>query len=226
MRHISVIASCLFAGSAFAAACSGFSSSSETNDPSDAGDDGGVSNDTGSTVDADSATDTGVIAPGLDDAGCPTEMEQADAANRVFVTDELSSGDLGGVVGANDKCQSIGSLKYGGNWHAWVSTSACPVWRRFRTRERFLVQNGSVGSMGPDSPPSSPLAATNLRAWTGTKKGGVASGLDCAGWTSGDASLSGTQGNAASTKANSDDNWTNVETVSCGDAGRLYCFEL
>lgn len=76
----------------------------------------------------------------------PTLMPTTSDSKRVFLTSVQYSGDLGGLAGADAKCQSraeAGGL--GGNWKAWISDSQTPASSRVtRTSGQYLLINGSI----------------------------------------------------------------------------------
>ncbi len=156
-------------------------------------------------------------------------------ATRVFLTNQVFSGALGGALGADAVCQEAAdSASLGGAWMAWVSDSNVSVADRFaHSKSPYKLLTGTIIAANWDS-----LTSTNLQApinvdeemnldgsvsigvWTGTDASGQADSNDCNDWT--DANLaSGLIGNGAS----SGTNWSASELRQCGGSNQLYCFE-
>jgi hypothetical protein len=167
------------------------------------------------------------------DDGCETP------GRRAFVTEQaMTVPQIGGVTGADDRCQMIAStLKLGGQWRAWLSdeANASSVAQRFNTQPvapymllDFTPIADSFTQLTTDFGLDHPIDLTeNLNTvmgaaavWTGTTPAGAASGADCNGWNEVDGEV--TIGNAAVTT----EEWTQQETNgSCGETAQLYCFE-
>ncbi len=212
-----------------------------TNVPPDAQvKDGGLdAGDSGGGVDA--SKDTGLDAPKTDtgaDAG--PGCNGAIACDRVvFVTAAQYQGNLGGIVGADQKCQTaadastVARIK-GRTFNAWVSTLASSVSARFphATAPYRDASGALVASNWTDLTDGSLVTgirltelgvdSTNANTWTGTESNGANStGTTCLDWTTLDASSKGTRGNIGG----NGNGWSGSTTDDCVVTHPLYCFE-
>jgi hypothetical protein len=154
---------------------------------------------------------------------------------RVFVTSQTFTGNLGGVSGADNICQSLAdNAKLGGRWGVWLSTSSINAKERIVDEAYFLVNSTSrVSEDKSDLTDGSLISAISLSetqasidglVWTGTLENGTGSGINCSNWTSSSSAISGQVGN--SNESNS--SWTSSEVNtanSCNNSYHLYCFE-
>ena len=157
---------------------------------------------------------------------------------RAFVTDGRWLGDLGGVAGADSKCQAEAEdASLGGSWLAWIAdATTSPVERFARAAAGYVRLDGQVLSTSWSDTVDGNLAAplsytptgvtlTGSSAWTGVFADGARGpgGGDCAGWTS---SESGGVGGAAGLVDESDGLWTIWANQPCHLVpSSLYCFE-
>ncbi len=158
-------------------------------------------------------------------------------AKLVFVTQGTWTGNLGGVAGADAKCQAEATAaSVPGTFRAWISTaSTSPAQRFSQTAGPYLLADGTLLATSwadlTDGtllvPPRVPVAGAALpsfvRVWTGTQFNGTAltaTADHCSGWTS--TSGTGRQGYAHVASA-----WSDVfPSQSCGQTDvRLYCFQ-
>ncbi len=160
---------------------------------------------------------------------------------RVFVTSTVYGGALGGLIGADIKCQErANAANLGGTWKAWLSdfhTSASE--HITHTTGKYKLLDGTIIANGwADLTDGTLLQAINktesgstpkTNVWTGTRPDGLGSiNLPtCDGWSVSNTSATGSVGSAFST----DGKWTAWGTRSCavsftGQGGQhLYCFE-
>ena len=163
----------------------------------------------------------------------------------MFVTSQTYSGDLGGVSGADAKCQehacSAGLI---GNFKAWISDASSNPANDFNRQggccldqEEFLLTGSPATRIAINFPaliagnPLNPInkdengvAITSgiLNVWTNTNGDGTRrSSTDCQGWTSSSSAFAGTTGNAS----RNDTTWTFFSNKSCAGSARLYCFQ-
>jgi hypothetical protein len=136
--------------------------------------------------------------------GCGTGTCQP--AKLVFVTSTTYNGNLGGVAGADAKCQARATAAgLSGTWRAWISIfnpNASPATSTTFTRFTgpYMLRNQTVVADSwtdlTDGTLDAPILVTELNtsaveqiAWTGTNPNGTASvnfqGLqqNCSGWT-------------------------------------------
>lgn len=195
--------------------------------------DGALPGDAGAQPDAaDAAVDAcGVCASGAcTDGGC-------DPA--VFLTSKEYTGAIGdgGVTAADDECAALAtSAGLPGKFRAWIASpggsSPATRFESRSTRPYRLVDGTRVAAdyAALGSTLEAPIGLTEKRVpivfayvWTAAERNGnaIADGGDCAGWTSGDAGVSGGSGE-------SDDvveEWTKYADIACSTPARLYCFE-
>jgi hypothetical protein len=114
---------------------------------------------------------------------------------RVFATSTGSDGNVGGLAGADQKCQDRAvAAGLGGRWRAWLSTSSVNAKDRvldttYRTLDGRLVAtnkadltDGAITSLINVDEFGAPAG---VNVWTGTQSNGtVYSGNTCLDWTS------------------------------------------
>lgn len=164
------------------------------------------------------------------------------SAKRVFVTSTTYNGNLGGLAGADAKCQEragyISSALGGGGsvWKAWLSSGLglAPMDRLSHSNNQYKLLNNNVIANNWDDltdgilskpinvnefsqPVSSSYAWSNSYANGGWIADGTSS--NCSNWsfTTGGVSV----GNVNSTSYL----WSWGTNVNCSDQARLYCFE-
>lgn len=167
--------------------------------------------------------------------GGPWPVVAADAGVRTrtsFVTREQFSGALGGVAGADTRCQQVArDAGLTGDYRAFLGTSALAAPSRFANGGRW----GSVGSTEITFLNDETLSTTPRRAlsedetgahlgddepiWTGTEPWAISSGSDCAQWTSTNAL--GTHG----ATGHLDEAWVLRGTIACSQTAHLLCLE-
>lgn len=207
---------------AVADAAADASTSTGANDGSSIGDGASIVDATSDHVEPDASPDCLT-------SSCP---------KRVFVTQAAFTGDLGGVAGADAKCQAAGNAFIPGRqWKAWLSAAKDSVKARFppnSSSEYVTGFNLTVAVGWPSFASATHLSRImdemhqpppgNDDTWTGTQPNGDAMGVgsDCNGWTSADATANGVTGNAEATG----EKWTNAEARDCSQEAHLYCVEL
>lgn len=164
--------------------------------------------------------------------------------NRVFITNATFTGNLGGLAGADIKCQTAATTaKLGGNWKAWISAGQESASTRLvhKTTVYKLINNTVVANNWTDLTDGSLQnlitttesgVATTGNVWTNTLGNGNVSNPDSSAacdagggfWT---ASVS--TGNIQSfggISTNSSNNfWTYGVGAGCQSTYHLYCFE-
>jgi len=169
--------------------------------------------------------------------------------NTVFVTSETYTGNLGGIFGADAKCQTLANnVKLPGTFKAWISTSPFgPSGLQqngpFLSFKRspyldslsyHLVDGGKIANDWADLTSGSLRRPINMdekgslivnfqTVWTNTNVGGKSySSDDCNGWTS----SNGISRYGYGVTDQSNAAWTqNFATTSCQLPSRLYCFQ-
>lgn len=165
---------------------------------------------------------------------------------RVFVTEAKFTGDLGGITGANESCQSAAKdADLPGAFQAWLSTADYSPDKDFvQSAVPYVLVDGSPIAMNwqdlvennlltpilltehgdppppPDAHPCTPMDA--IIVWTNTlAAGGIAyADKSCADWTA------GTQGEGHVGRADTPQStWTQGCLVPCTTTAPLYCFE-
>lgn len=158
---------------------------------------------------------------------------------RVFVTSTLFKGNLGGLSGADQKCQALAdAANLGGQFRAWLSDANTPITSRFQPSEgRYVRVDGVViandwselalgktlqNPISVDETGTSLLGAAAPYVWSGqgTDRNGHAA--YCADWTSNSEDESGLIGSFTSTV-----DWQKLLVAAdCIIGMRLYCFEV
>jgi len=196
-------------------------------------------------VDTDPKTDTGSPAPVVD-AG-PAEdadaalVDAADAGDanrtlRVFASSALLSGNMGGLAGADLKCQQLATAKgFPGTFKAWLSVSGTNAidritgpgpWYRVDgaivVASRAALASGTLLTTLDKDENGATLPAAEDRVWTATVANGSYGSPDCNGWTSSGSGADGRVGEAEHV----DQQWTSLTNEACSQVNRIYCFEL
>ncbi|HEY0138331.1 MAG TPA: DUF4215 domain-containing protein [Nannocystis sp.] len=213
-------------------------------------DDGNLAEDDGCTNTCKQLCGNGTLDPGEDcddgndnnDDICNNTCEKV--ALVVFVTSQKFPGDLGGMAGASEICNSLAAAAgLTGTYKAWLSdfddnpaqnfAQAMMPWRRLDgmtvASDWMDLITGSLGTPisvtetgmsvgGGNNDCSNPERVV----WTNTKPAGI---LDnephCNGWTSAQANDKAGGGVAGSVSAQ----WTDACQLICNAQARLYCFE-
>lgn len=165
----------------------------------------------------------------------PTYTSNGLATRRVFVTSTTYTGNLGGLVGADEACQVRANAEsLGGTWTAWLSTSSVDAkdrvgnynWERIGDAAPVAygladLIDGTLVNLIRKSESGADVG--NVEVWTGTLSNGTKDTATCSDWTndtSGDG-LWGFSANATSGK------WTNAGFGGdpCTFDYPIYCFE-
>ena len=154
---------------------------------------------------------------------------------RVFVTAARTAGMLGGILGADIKCQTAANdASLGGTYKAWVSTTAVQALSRFTQRKvEYRRIDGALVAKNIDELASkktllNPISLTengmvladDEPVWTGTLPAGTRSADTCAGWVDGSMAQVGHVGRADATN----ESWTDAPSLPCNTDAHLYCF--
>lgn len=204
--------------------------------------------DTGSTIDGDvipppeeDASDAGEIS----DADEPTDvLVEEDAAppppKRVFVTSTSSAANLGGLEGADERCNTLAkNAGLDGAWVAWLSTPDVNAIDRLSHLGTYVLLDGTVVVTSKQQLTSGRIEhaidmtegqvrlTKNRGVWTGTRGNGTADAT-CNGWTTDSSLVLGTLASAIA----SDVGWTkgapqagHPDNWECATVVGLYCFE-
>ncbi len=158
---------------------------------------------------------------------------------RVFVTSMTFKGNLGGLAGADAKCQDAANAAMaGGTWMAWLSDGMKGPATRFTTKDHprpyVLTDGKAVASNWADllSPPlvnninkteDGSMVGSPNDVWTNTNPDGTPTGSDklCSGWSSAMMMDKGNHGD----RNQKDATWTAKGNVGCDTLLHLYCFE-
>lgn len=176
-------------------------------------------------------------------SGTPKPTPIPAAFKRVFITNQIYTGNLGGLAGADSKCQeSAKSVGLGVNWKAWLSDSTHSVASRFthfngpyKLFDGIVVANswsdlikGSLRhSINENEYGSIPTTGIGP-VWTNTNWNGRISDVSttCSNWSSSEDAKWSYLGNVTVSAA-----WTDGRPGIGGDEGlcsaswHLYCFE-
>ena len=186
---------------------------------------------TGNLVNAQ--TKVVVVTMGGDEAEEPTEKT-------IFLTDTPFNGNLGGIAGADDKCQTEADNAeptLTGIYKAWISRTGTPdITTRPSFQKHDLPYKNVDGSLIATSfddfldgvfpgvikrkDGSNPI----VLAWTGTSSNGGTTTPNCSNWSNNAAEDFGASGwNDGGTMPAFD--WSSHSISSCGNTRALYCFE-
>jgi len=158
---------------------------------------------------------------------------------RAFVTVNAYSGDLGGLVGGDAKCQAEANAQsLGGKWKAWLADSGGSPATRFthgtapyvRLDGKTIAQNWNKLISGTLVNPIDVMAngatTTNLICWSNVTAAGTrAAEGDCSSWGSIVNTFAGGRGqNNLTSSSWSDSGSQNCDPTAVPPAG-LYCFE-
>lgn len=155
----------------------------------------------------------------------------------IFVTSKSYTGKLGGLSGADDRCNSLAlaaGVANAGEFMAWLSTEEeSPASRMTHSTQRYVLLDGETivaeswmkltdGALDASIDVDETGAVVGSDdVWTGTTPAGQATSSHCLGWTSDDEGDGGTHGLV---KANGPD-WTEKGAKSCALLTRLICVE-
>ena len=169
----------------------------------------------------------------------------------VFVTSDLITGNLGGIVGADAYCQGLASAaSLGGTYKAWLTDSdpkSAPAmrfgsegftgWYRLNTNPPTGVAEGWTDLVGGNRDVPGNYLQNGITineqgvdvgsgsAWTNTRADGMqqSSEQHCKNWTESDDMLNGTIGRVKAGVL--DKTWTDYNAAACSFGVRLYCFQ-
>lgn len=166
----------------------------------------------------------------------PEPEPQPSHVKRMFASNQLVSGNLGGVTGADAACASwAAAADLGGTWKAFLSTKDVPAPHRIAetgpwynvTRQYKVFNNKSGFTVGAITPVRTEYnTPASGYAWTGTRADGTADVVTCGDWTSSGPSSYATAGMPSGTLG-SGAVWMSRggNAPACADALRVYCFE-
>ncbi|MBI2613176.1 MAG: DUF1554 domain-containing protein [Candidatus Levybacteria bacterium] len=174
----------------------------------------------------------------------PTPTSTPVVAKRVFVTSTVYNGNLGGLAGADAKCQTkANDAILGGTWKAWLSDStnspaqSLPPRPFTHSTSPYKLVNGTLVAndwndlitdksgnylTNPIRRDESGINIADSVVWTGTNvSGNPVNSNNCSNWTSGSSSLSSVRGQNWQISQL----WTSSAGTFCDVALHLYCFE-
>lgn len=149
---------------------------------------------------------------------------------KVFVSSQKYNGNLGGLAGADAKCQALATAAgLTGTYKAWLSSANVDAISRIFDGEYSLVDGTVVANNRADLLDGSLWSAINKtelnttstsNVWTGTKANGLKElGFVCNDWIT-------ISSNGKSGLANKfDTTWTDNSIVPCSVTYSLYCFQ-
>jgi len=166
----------------------------------------------------------------------PSIKPQSTAYRRVFVTSTTNNGSLGGLTGADAKCQArADSVSLGGTWKSWLSDSQTSATTRIsHSQMPYVLINGTEIAKDwndlTDGTLEHSINVTELNTtqssgpWANTSINGSACfatnpNASCSNWTS--SSATGMTGRATDTGQS----WTCYDAPGCSESHPIYCFE-
>jgi len=176
----------------------------------------------GAVFDA-SREDTSVAEDAQSDAGAEAA---APVPAYVFVTRSEYDANMGGLAGADQRCQSSAAAAgLGGTYRAWLSDSATDAkdritgtgpWLEVRTNKVLFPTRASVEGF-----PAAPLLLDEYgdkspdRWWTGTSSNGVKHASTCKSWTTNGQFEGGMTGTRTAETGRPGKEWTEESAFSC-----------
>ena len=168
---------------------------------------------------------------------CASGSCVANSGKRIFVTATSYTGNLGGLAGADSKCNSSAQgAGVTGTWKAWLSDdgTANAIDRIADVGPWFLVGTTTKAFNNKANLTSVPLHAidrneqgalvdstNNIPVWTGTASGGTRTTNTCFGWTT--ATIATSQGSTGYVQVAA--SWTAASISNCSASNRIYCIE-
>lgn len=156
----------------------------------------------------------------------------------MFITATAYQGNLGGLTGADAKCQAAAdAADLPGTYKAWLAdTTGTPSTRFYQSPGPYRLVNGTtIANNWADLTDGALLAPINLtetntpndyRAWTNATPNGAltisASDFSCTNWST--IAGAGQYGSATQTDGRWTE-WPNLQTQACIDSVPLYCFQ-
>jgi len=168
-------------------------------------------------------------------SGCTGGGGGTTSRKKVFVTSTSWNGNLGGVSGANAKCQAAAnSAGLSGTYKAWISTSSSSPSSSFAKSSNGYedTKGNKIADSWSDLTDGSIDRKINYTeggstftkgVWTGTTKNGTleSSTRTCSNWTTNSSSKKGRRGYSNYSSSA----WTDYYTSTCNGTRSLYCFQ-
>jgi len=179
-----------------------------------------------------------LIEPGPTEPPATTTTTAPPSPKRIFVTSGTWNGNLGGLSGADAKCQEAATnAGLPGTYMAWVSTFEDYIYYRVPAGEGFsnyyyvLVDGTRIADDIWDLTDTSLQTAINKNefgdtlnttTWTGSDAYGNVGDATCLDWTDATSGVTATMGTSSAT----DGTWSDNGTASCNSLKSLYCIEV
>jgi hypothetical protein len=177
---------------------------------------------------------------------CSSQLPGNPGDKIVFVTQGTWKGNLGGIAGADQKCQQEAQTAgLQGTFVAWLSDGNINAKDHIDCRDdkRYVLPNGTVvadncsdlldGNIdNPINVYANGQPAGGKNVWTGTIPTGIgAIYYNCGGWTLSTNTADGHYGKSNITSSSTSAGWTGSYTVyytnmGCASTLGLYCFQL
>jgi hypothetical protein len=154
---------------------------------------------------------------------------------RIFVTSQTFDGNLGGLAGADVKCQlAATAAALNGTWRAWLSGNGQNTIEVISLAYPLTRMTGATVFQGANdrqlgiftNPPAinENGGSTTGNVWTNSDTTGyvVSAATECNGWTSNSGGLNGGFGSNTDTTAGK---WTQSGSTACSNSLHLYCIE-
>lgn len=153
---------------------------------------------------------------------------------RVFLSSTSSNGALGGLSGADTRCQNLANAaSLGGTFKAWLSDGTTSAASRMTQFSSYYVMLSGAriannwadltdGTIANRITITETGATSSGAVWTNTStSGGITGTRHCSNWAIGTSAQSGFEG----TTNYADYGWTADNYNNCNQIKRLYCFE-
>lgn len=177
--------------------------------------------------DSDNNALSSIAVSGVSATGTPSP-------HRVFASSLTYTGNLGGLSGADSKCQALAvAQSLGGTWKALLSDSSTNVKDRIAISAQVELLDGTViandfadmwdgsitNSLNRDETNAAIGGAADI--WTGADEFGGSDANHCNNWTNGTNSYDGNRGRTNTTSAS----WINRSSAGCSATNRIYCID-
>ncbi len=165
------------------------------------------------------------------DGLCAGIVPNDGGSKRIFVTAASYSGNLGGLAGADQKCNLAAQAEtLGGGWKAWLSDSTTNAIDRIQDVGPWTLVGQTIIFKNKANLTTIPVHSVDIteqgkvvssaNVWTGTQSGGQGTNGTCQGWTYSNSSYYGTAGSVLQISE-----WTSSVASSCSEENHLYCIE-
>jgi len=164
----------------------------------------------------------------------PSDQQSIGDVGTIFVTSNSYGGGLGGIAGADTKCQdSAIDAGLSGTWIAIISDASTDAIDRISDGTYIRMDGAQVAGSKPDLFDGGILHSISIdeygtvllapyNVWTGSDEGGEGFSdayMSCKNWVYSDINLQGVYGDTSEVTGK----WIFVDSMECNQQNRLYC---